>query len=90
MGSGGAGSFCQGIKRTHPLKLRNILKRAREPDTRGPEAPGWLWLYLQGRFDGRSRCQRAGSGTPAVPRAARSSTRLLLEGRDCSSAPKTS
>lgn len=24
MGSGGAGSFCQGIKRTHPLKLQKV------------------------------------------------------------------
>lgn len=90
MGSGGASSFCQGIKQTHPLKLQNILKRAWEPDTRGPEAPGWLWLYLQGHFDGRSWCGRAGSGTPALPHAAHSSTHLVLEGRDCNSTPKTS
>lgn len=90
MGSGGAGSFCQGIKRTHPLKLQHILKRAWEPDTRGPEAPGWLWLYLQGHFDGRSGCGTASSGIPAVPHATHSSTHLVLEGRDCNSTPKTS
>lgn len=42
MGSGRASSFCQGIKQTHPLELHDILKRAQELGTRGPEAPGWL------------------------------------------------
>lgn len=57
---------------------------------RGDEAPGWRRLYLRGHFDGGWGCGRANSGTPAVPRATHSSTHLVLEGRDCNSAPKTS